>query len=374
MSVTIRAIEHREVNTFIDAQWLFYKNDPNWVPPMKMDRRKLLDIKRNPFYTHAEIQLFLAERDGRIVGRIAAIINRNHNEIHDDKIGFWGLFESIDDQEVATALLRAVENWLRERGMTHARGPLNPSMNDEAGLLIEGFDHPASLLMPYNPPYYPALIDGAGHPKVKDLYAYYIRSADFESEKLKRMAGIINERYQVTFRNVDLRSKTGFARDLTTIKDIYNRAWEKNWGFVKMTDEEIDFLGGDLKQIADPQLAFFVETKGQVAGFILALPNINQALIYNKKGGTIGALWHLLTKKKRIDHTRVVIMGVYPEFRRSGLDAAMYHEIGIRGRKGGYVGGEAGYILEDNEMMNRGLTQTMHADRYKTYRLYEKEL
>ena len=374
MSLKVRAIGKDEYNKFIESQWSFYEDDPNWVPPLKMDRQKLLDEKKNPFYRHARMQLFVAEQNGRIVGRIGAIVNDNHNATHNDKVGFWGFFESINDQGVTTALFSAAEQWLRDQGMTHSRGPMSPSINDETGLLIHGFDSPPVILMTYNPMYYGQLIEGAGYGKIKDLFAYRILPETYRSEKLERLVDRINSRNNVTFRSVNLKDKTQYKKDVAEIRNIFNEAWSKNWGFVAFTDEEIEFLGDDLKQIADPELAFFVETNGKTAGFILGLPDINQVLIHNKKGGILGALWHMVTKKKQIEKVRIVILGVYPEFRRLGLDASMYHEIGNRRDHSGYKEAEAGFILEDNDMMNRGLTQTMHAERNKVYRIYEKEL
>lgn len=374
MGLIIRAIDQSEKRAFIKTQWLFYKNNPNWVPPLLLDRSKLLDTKKNPFYKHSAIQLFLAERDGQVVGRIAGITNVNHNAEHNDSIGFFGFFESVDDQEVATALLSAAEDWVREQGMTEIRGPVNPSMNDESGLLVEGFDGPPAILMTYNPPYYGALIEGAGYAKSQDLYAYLLRNENYASDKMKRMYDIIVKRNGLTFRSIDFKTKAGFKRDVETLKFIYNEAWEKNWGFVKFTDEEFDFLAADLKQIADPNLVFVVECKGRIAGFCLALPDVNQALIYNKNGRLIPGIWHLLTKSKKIDLCRIIVLGVLPEFRGLGIDAAMYMEIGERAKKRGILKGEASWILESNEMMNKALTLTMHGERYRTYRVYDKPL
>ena len=374
MSLVIRAIDRREYSKFINCQWSFYKDDPNWVAPLKMDRKKLLDTSKNPFYKHARMQLFLAERNGEIVGRIGAIVNDNHNIAHNEKTGNWGFFESINDQGVATALFTAAEQWLRDQGMERSLGPVNPSINDETGLLIHGFDKPPVVLMTYNPTYYAQLIEGAGYGKVKDLYAYRIDPNDYRSDKLDALINRIVTRNEVTYRSVDLKNKEQYKRDVELIMDIFNKAWSQNWGFVAFTQDEIDFLGDDLKQIADPDIAFFVHTHGKVAGFILGLPDINQILINNRSGSLAGALWQLLTKKKNIKRARIVIMGVYPEYRKLGLDAAMYYEIGERGLKKGYNEAEASFILEDNDMMNRGLTQTMHAERYKTYRLFQKKL
>lgn len=374
MGLTVRAIPESETLRFIKSQWLFYKDQPHWVPPMLMDRKKLLNVHKNPFFKHSEMQLFFAERDGQIVGRIAAITNYNHNKEHTDKVGFFGFFECIDDQGVATALFTAAEQWLSDNGMDTARGPVNPSMNDECGLLVDGFDGPPVILMTYNPPYYANLIEGAGYGKSQDLYAYLLRNQNYASDKMKRLFDVIVKRHELVFRGFDFKNMPVFKRDVATLKYIYNEAWERNWGFVKFTDEEFDFLAADLKQIADPNLVFIVESKGRIAGFCLALPDVNQSLIHNKNGGLLQGAYHLLTKSKKIDLCRIIVLGVLPEFRNTGIDAAIYMEIGQRAKERGILLGEASWILESNEMMNKGLTTTMHGERYRTYRLYDKSL
>lgn len=374
MSFKVRALRPSESMLFIKSQWAFYKDDPHWVPPLLMDRKKLLNTNVNPFFRHAEIQLFVAEQNNRIVGRIAAITNALHNATHHDRVGFFGFFESIQDQGVATALFTAAEQWLRDKGMDTIRGPVNPSMNDECGLLVHGFDGPPVILMSYNPPYYVNLIENAGFGKAKDLYAYRVTQETYRSDKLKRIFNTLIERKKITFRSIDFKDKNQYRRDVELIKYMYNTAWQPNWGFVKMTDEEFDFLANDLKQIADSSLVFFAEIMGVPAGFILALPDINQVLIRNRKGGIVKGALLLLMKSKKIDILRILVLGVLPEFQKSGVDAAMYSEIGTRGLKRGIVGAEASWILEDNQMMNRGLTTTMNADRYRTYRIYEKRI
>lgn len=319
MPVSIKIVSSKsDVMRFIQAQWNFYHGDPNFVPPILMDRKKLLDREKNPFYKHSEMEMFLAERDGKVVGRIAAIANYRHNEIHNDKVGFFGFFECEDNKDTAKALLDAAADWLRKKGRSDMRGPVNPSMNDEVGLLVEGFNEPPVVLMTYNPKYYANLLEGYGLEKIKDLYAYRLRHKDYRTEKLSRLTDVIRERYKVTLRNFDFRNKEQFRRDVEDIKRIYNQAWEPNWGFVKLTDEEFDFLVADLKQIANPEFVYIAESEGQTAGFLLALPNINSALIHNKRGSLLGALWCLLTKKKKIDAVRIVVMGVLPEFKNRG--------------------------------------------------------
>lgn len=373
MSLTIRALAADDTMPFIKAQWSFYRNDPHWVPPLIMDRKKLLNQKLNPFYRHAAMQLFLAERDGTVVGRIAAIVNDNHNTTYHDTVGFFGFFECINDQGVATALFTAAEQWLRDRGMTVCRGPVNPSMNDEVGLLVEGSGPPV-VLMTYNPPYYASLIEGAGYTKAKDLYAYMLDQQTFRTDKLNRLQSVLMERNQVTIRNVALKNKQQLAKDIRLLKEIYNATWEANWGFVKMTDEEFDFLAADLKQIAVEDYVFIVESKGRPAGFCLAIPDINRCLIHNRSGNIVTGAWHLLTKKKSIDTVRIIVLGVLPEFQKTGIDAIMYHVVASRALANGIRYGEASWILEDNEMMNRGLSTTMQGDRYRTYRLYDRSL
>jgi hypothetical protein len=336
------------------------------------DRRKLLDRKRNPFYKHSEMEMFLARRGREVVGRIAAIVNHNHNATHHDNVGFFGFFESIDDQEVANALLRAAEKWLAEQECDVMRGPVNPSMNDEAGLLVEGFNDPPQILMTYNPNYYSRLIEAFGLKKVKDLYAYRLTKEGFLNPKLERVQKLVRQRENLTIRSVNFKEKAAFRRDVATLKGIYNEAWVPTWGFVKMTDEEFDFLAADLKQIAEPDLVMIVERKGEPVGFALGLPDINQALIYNRGGGLIGAVLALLLKKKKITRGRIVVLGVVPRFQRLGIDAVLYYEIGTR-MVGDhrYTEGEASWVLEDNTMMNRA-AEMMNGEIYKRYRLYDK--
>lgn len=375
MSLVVRPISSpSDVMKFIKCQWNFYKNDPNFAPPVIADRKKLLDTKKNPFYKHSKMQLFLAEDSGEIVGRIAAITNENHNKTHNDKLGFFGFFESSNNQQVADALFEAAEVWLRKEGMTDMRGPVNPSMNDECGLLVDGFDSPAVVLMTYNPAYYGKLIEQAGMVKVKDLYAYVLDQNTYKSEKLLRLQGIIRERNKLTLRNANFKNKAQFRKDVDTLKAIYNEAWQPNWGFVKMTDEEFEFIAEDLKQIADPEFTIIAEIDGKPAGFMLALPDINQCLIHNKKGGIIGAAWHLLTKMKKITMLRIIILGVLPQYQKTGIDSVLYYEAGTRGLKKGITHGEASWILEDNVQMNQALTHAMHGTIYKTYRLYQKSI
>lgn len=358
---------------FITMVWDIYRDDPNWVPPIIADRSKLLDPKKNPFWNHSEAEFFLAQKDGAIVGRIAAIINNAHNQVHGDRLGFFGFFESINDRDVAHGLFDAACRWLADKGMTGVRGPVNPSMNDEAGLLVEGFNDPPQILMTYNPEYYIPLIESYGFTKAKDLYAWKL-TPTFLSPKLERVQKAVREREQIVIRNFRFSPKSAFQEDVAVLRDIYNIAWAPNWGAVRMTREEFDALATDLKTVAAKDLVLIAESAGKPVGFALALPDINQALIRNRRGGMLGAAWHLLTGKKRITRGRIVVLGVIPAFQRRGIDATLYYEIGTRMVYGhGYGESEASWVLEDNEMMNRA-ARMMNGEIYKRYRIYDKTI
>jgi GNAT superfamily N-acetyltransferase len=354
---------------FVDFVYTHYREYPHWVAPLRIERRKLIDTRKNPFYLHAERELFLAERGGRVVGHIAAIVNHNHNLRHGDRVGFFGFFESVDDQSVAAALVGAAAGWLRSRGLDALRGPANPSVNDEYGLLIEGFDQPPAVMMPYNPPYYAALLEGCGLRKAKDLYAYLgSTESTLAQPKIARASEILKKRSGLTYRPLDMKR---FAAEVDRIKEVYNRAWQGNWGEVPMTGEEFDALARDLKQIVRPELVVFAETAdGAVAGFGLEIPDINMALAGNRGGGLLRGLWCLLTRRSRIDTVRILVLGVLPEYRRTGAAGVLFHELASRAHALGYRRGEASWILEDNLMMIRA-AEAMQGRRSKTYRIYE---
>ncbi len=375
MGIEIKTVRNNsDKKKFIKSQWNFYEGDPNFVPPIIFDRMKLLNTEKNPFYKHSEIELFYAERDGKIVGRIAAITNDNHNKTHNDKLGFFGFFECANDLEVAGMLFDRAAEWLKSKGMDAMRGPVNPSMNDETGLLVDGFDSPPLVLMTYNPKYYIDLIENSGFEIAKNLFAYELHTEKYMTEKLKRMQDIVRKRHKITIRDMKFKDKKQFKKDVETLKKIYNSAWEPNWGFVKMTDEEFDFLANDLKQFAWEDFVMIAEIDGQPAGFAMTMPDLNIPLRHNKNGTLAGAIWHLLTKKKKIDAVRIIVLGVMKQYQKTGVDAVIYYECGLRARRHNIVRAEASWILEDNEMMNKGLTMTMNGKHYKTYRLYQKNI
>jgi GNAT superfamily N-acetyltransferase len=363
-------LTRRDERAFIKFQWVPYRGNPYWVPPLLMDRRKLIDRRKNPFYHHAELGLWLAERDGRIVGRIGAIVNHNHNGEHNEKTGFFGFFECLDDQETATALFEAACRWLKEKGMEAVRGPASPSVNDEYGLLVEGFDHPPVIMMPYNPPSYARLIEGAGFVRIKDLYAYDLDSRTVFSDKLIRGAEIVRKRTGVTIRQIDMGD---FENEVKRIRELYVRGWSRNWGEVPMTEEEFDSLSKDLKMAIEPRIALIAEIKGKPVGFGLTLPDYNQILIKNRRGYLLPALLRVLLFRKRIHYARVMVLGVLPEYQATGIGGVLFYETGRRSVEAGYTRGEAGWVLEDNLLMTRG-AEMMNGKLWKRYRIYQKSL
>lgn len=367
-SVTVRPVAGaRDEKTFIRFPWAVYAGNPYWVPPLLMDRRKLIDRRRNPFYRHAEMELFLAERDGAVVGRIGAIVNHNHNREHKEKVGFFGFFECFDDGEVARALLDRAVAWLKERGVEGVRGPASPSVNDEYGMLVDGFDRPPAVLMAYNPPYYPRLLEEYGFRKARDMYAYYVHKDKVLHDRLVRVSEALKKREGLVFRPLNMKR---FDSEVDIIRELYNRGWEGNWGEVPMNEEEFRYAASDLKAIVNPELVIIAELKGKPVGFGMSLPDLNIVLKGNRRGYLLPGLIRLFLFRKRIDFIRIVILGVLPEYRTSGIGAVLFYETARRAVENGYPHGEASWVLEDNVMMNRGAA-LMNADRYKTYRIYE---
>ena len=359
----------RGLDRFIAFPYDHYRDDPLWVPQLRRDMRTLLTPGKNPFFEHAEAQYFLARSDGRTVGRIAAIKNDAHTREHNDRVGFYGFFESIDDQAVANALFDAAAAWLRARDFDTMRGPMSPSINDECGLLIENNGMPPSLMMPYNPPHYRALHERYGLTKAKDLFAYEGGGAA-APERLRRLARRVTERAGITLRPLD---KKRFAAEVELVKALYNRAWQKNWGFVPLTEAEIDHLAKQLKPIVVPDLVVFAERAGEVVGFGVGLPDFNLALLHNRSGrlfpGILKVLWHA----RRIQRARILLLGVIPELRGRGIDGVLYAWVWNNCVKHGMPQGEGGWILEDNAPMNKAAEQ-LGFRVSKVYRVYDKSL
>lgn len=358
------------LGAFIRLPWAIYRDDPNWVSPLLRDMKTAFNPDKHPFYVHSDVEPFLALRDGRPVGRIGAIRNRRHEEFHDEPTGFFGYFECFDDPEAAAALLDAAATWLRHQGLRTMRGPTSFSTNEIAGALVEGFDGPPMVMMAYNPRYYLDLFEACGLVPVKTLLAYML-DEQTPPDYLLRAEKLVRRRTGVTIRTM---RKKRFDEELDLIRQIYNSAWEKNWGFVPMTDAEFDFMAKELKPIVDPNLALFAETpEGETIGFALALPNFNRVLMKMNGRlfpfGILKALWHA----RRIHEMRVITLGLLEKYRGKGIDALFYTDLIRNGAARGITECESSWILEDNDKM-WGALEKLGGRRYRSYRLYDRAL
>jgi len=331
---------------------------------------EFLNRKKNPFFQHSEADLFLAIKEGEIVGRIAAIYYKRHLETYHDDTGFFGFFECVNNQQVANVLFDQTSQFLKNRGLTRIRGPMNFTINDEAGLLVDGFNMPPVIMMPYNPPYYENLIRGYGFEKVQDLFAYRISTPDFIPERLKRAFLLMERRHNIRIRNINMKA---FDAEVNRIHEVHIQAWSENWGAVPLTYDEVHLIAKHLKLIVDPDLVFLIESEKKPVGVSVTIPDVNQAIKHaNGKlfpFGLLKILWH----KRSIESARVLIMGVLKEYRIKGLDAAMYYKTMEVGLKKGIKWGEISWVLESNIPMRRVL-ENLGAEIYKTYRVFEKDL
>jgi hypothetical protein len=360
----------RDLKEFVELPFRLYASDPSWVPPLKSDVLWMLDEKKNPFWQHAWRRLFLARKDGRVVGRVAAIVDDAHNRVHQDKTAFFGFFECENDAEAASALLAAAEKAVRDMlpGCDRLRGPVNPSMNDEVGALVpaESEPGPPVLLMTYNPAYYLDLFASAGFEKDKDLVAIIAPVDDRSFKRLGRIAEGVKRR-EPTLKVRQIRMDR-FAEELALVKEIYNGAWAKNWGFVPMTAAEIDAMAKKLKPLIYPPFIWFADLDGRPAGFHLALPDYNQVLI-KLKGSLLPFGWlTFLREKKNITRCRTLALGILPEFRKRGIDALFYYLAMQEGVKLGIREAEFSWMLEDNLDILKPL-EVFGGRIYRRYRL-----
>jgi hypothetical protein len=359
----------RDRRAFIDLPFRLYRGDPYWVPPLKADVAELLDPRRHPFYQHAEAELFLARAGGRVVGRIAAIKNDLHVAHHDERAGFFGFFECEPDPAAAGALFDAAGRWLAARGLSVMRGPASPSLNEECGLLVQGFDSSPAVMMPYNPPWYADLIEAHGFRKAKDLLAFLARYTT-PPERLIRMSEALARRHRITIRSLD---KRRFWDEVERVRTIYNAAWEKNWGFVPMTDAEFTHMAKKMRPVVDPSLVAFAEVDGQLAGFALSLPDVNRALKHMGGRlfpfGWLKGLWY----GRRPGFARVLALGVLDQYRRTGAAEMLYLYLIRTGLSRGIPAGEFSWVLEDNALMRAGI-EKIGGQVYKVYRLYDRPL
>ncbi|MCK4358897.1 MAG: N-acetyltransferase [Candidatus Cloacimonetes bacterium] len=370
MTVTIKQVNSKsELNQFIKLPWKVYKNDINWVAPLISHMKSAFNPNKNPYFKHSEVQFFLALKNNVVIGRIAAHINRNHNKFHKDKVGFFGFFECIPDYDAAQALFDEARNWLKNRGMEIIRGPMSFSTNDECGLLVKGFNMPPMVMMTYNPQYYESFIEKYGFKKAKDLYAYYINLKKMP-ERFDRIMKRVNKRKKFILRKINPKK---MEEEISTIFYIYNQAWQNNWGFVPMEEDEFRHLTKKLKLIIDYDFVFIAEIDGKPVGFSLSLPDINQELI-KIKGRLFPFGWlKLLLASKKIDRVRAITLGVVKEYKNLGIDLAFYYETIKNAIKKGCARGEMSWVLEDNIRMRRPL-EKIGAEIYKTYRIYDMKL
>ena len=368
--IEIRKVSYKDKD-FLKLPWQIYREDPYWIPPLFAVQKKLLDVNKNAFYKNAKLQLFLAYKDGELAGRVAGILNRLHNEYTGEKTVFFGFFESINDRQVTQSLLAAVAKWGQEHQMKTLKGPVSPSINDDSGLLIDGFNSSPYLMMSYNPSYYVSLLEGYGLQKSKDLLAYFLDAKDSETPVLVHISETVRKQENVRIRNVDL--KKGAKEEVDLAYQVYNDAWSRNWGFVPMTREEMGDKLKDLKDIAIPDFTFVVEAHQKPVGFWLALPNLNEILKpLNGRLFPFGWL-KLMGDFKKISTIRVFALGVLQEYQKKGLGAVCYHELIKRGRKLNILKGELSWVLEDNHQLNKSLLQ-LGSKVYKKYRIYEKPI
>jgi ribosomal protein S18 acetylase RimI-like enzyme len=364
----------RERDAFIKFQWQIYANDPAWVPPLIIERKKFLDRKQHPFYRHGDAALFLARKNGRIVGRIMASDDPNYNSLHGTNVGCFGLFECVDDDEIAAALFDTAASWVRKKGRTEMMGPIDYSTNYVCGLLIDGFQFPPTILTAHNPPYYRELMESYGFGKAKDWYAWWFADPSNAAMHLRRLATRLKTRWPVTIRPANLENLRDESRRL---REIFNQAWEKNWGFVPFTEAEIEFMTEELKPLIVPEFAWIAEIGSEPVGFTLCLPDINVVLRdlngrLTRFGLPIGLI-KLLLHKMRVRKGRLIALGVVEKSRRAGIAEMLVLRVMEETMIKRGITGELSMTLEDNFMINRFL-EAIGADRYKTYRIYRKQL
>jgi len=375
-SCIVRSIHsRRDLKRFIQFPYDLYQDSLFWVPPLRVEQFDLLNPRKHPFFEHGRMQLFLAFGEtGRVVGRIAAIINGMHLKTHADDAGFFGFFETVEQFEIAEALLEAAASWLREQGMRVVRGPVNPSLNDPSGLLVNGFDRLPAIMMTYNPPYYEDYLHRWGFTRVMTLWAYFIHRKYAQLDRLRRGATIVYRRNPgLSLRTLDM---SRFDEEVTIIREIFNDAWSDNWGFVPVTDNEFSHIAKAIKQIVDPRICFFVELNSIPIGFSVSLPDINPALqrLSNGKLLPFGlAKLLLLTKFGKMREARTILMGVRKAYQGRALDVLPVLEIIEKSTTYGYLASETSWVLGNNHVMIN-LLDSINAVVDKEYAILEAPL
>ncbi|HKF83278.1 MAG TPA: hypothetical protein VKB23_10010 [Solirubrobacterales bacterium] len=376
-SVTIRPVRNRrDLKRFVKVPFRLHRDGEQWVPPLIFERMQFLDRKKNPWFEHGEAEFFLAERDGEAVGRISAHLDRRWDEFQGGKDAMFGFFEAAEDPEVVRALFDAAGEWALARGRERLLGPMDFTTNDEIGILIEGFERRPMILEPWHPPYYQRLIEAEGFGKAMDVLMWELRMGELKEGE--RVDPAIHEAAEkalsdegITIRNMRKRDMAGEVR---RFMDVYNEAWGDNWGFVPITDAEVEFQAKNLKQVLDEEWTFMAEKDGEVVGAALTLPDINRVMM-NLNGRLLPFGWaKFLLGKRKIDRLRVFALGVKHDYRHTGVAAGLYLEhIKLAAMPGKITWGEMGWILETNKPMNRAM-EGMGGKVVKKYRLYERSL
>lgn len=370
MSVLVKPVEgRRERKTFLHLPWKLYRDDPNWIPPLRQNQKELVGYAKHPFYDDAEVQTFLAYHDGEPVGRIAAILNHAHNRFHKEQRGFFGFFESINDPQVAHGLFNAAREWLAHRDITELRGPTNPSMNYECGLLIEGFHRPPTFMMTYNPPYYADLIEGYGFRKAHDLLAFWslVEKVFHLDEKLIYITQQAQERFNVEVRPLD---KSRFTEEIEMFLDVYNQSLGATWGFVPLSKAEIRHMSAALKHLILPELALSAIVDGQTVGAVFGIPDYNPRI--KEIDGRLFPFGFLtlLNRRRGFDRFRVISANVLPEFQRWGLGLVLLRGLVPKILDSGLKEAEFSWVLESNNLSRRSLEKG-GAQLEKVYRIYD---
>lgn len=374
MSVEVRPVKSRgDRREFVELPFRLHATGTPWIPPLRIERRLFLSPRLNAFFKHGQAELFLARRDGRVVGRISAQIDRNFNAFHDNAWGMFGFLELEDDPETLRALLNAAAAWLRTHERDRMVGPMDLTMNDEVGVLIEGFEREPMVRQPWQPPYYQRLCEEAGLEKAMDLLMWEVRISDREKilPIIRRLAGELEPKHGITIRKM---SRRGLRRELDSFAEIYNEAWSGNWGFVPYTKEDLDAYGQELHLVFDRDWFMVAENaKGETVGVAITIPDINEVL--KRMGGRVLPVgwWHYLRRRRIVDRCRIGFLGVKPAYRHTGVAAGLYMEHFAMAAATRVKWGEAGWVLETNTGLNRGM-EALGARICKRYRVYERAL
>lgn len=359
-----------DLKNFIKFPYYLYKSEPNYVPHLFLDRIIFFNKKLNPFFKHSRVEHFLVKANNEICGRFSIIIDYNHNKFHNENVCFFGNYDLIYNKQLSKTIFNTIENYAKNQGMEIIRGPMNLSTNHECGLLIKGFDSPPKIMMTYNFPYYKELIEDSGYYKAKDLLAFLLDTEKMDLKRLERASNTLKKRYNITIRKINFKR---FKKELKILYHIYNSAWEKNWGFVPMDEEEFFHSSNMLKYFAYEDLILIAEVDSKPIGFIVALPDINKILInLNGKLFPFG-IFKLILNKKNIKELRIITLGLIEEYRNKGIDYILIAEVVKNSIKKGIRFGECSWILEDNNKMNNALKK-LNGEVYKVYRVYEKKI